>query len=373
MTSAGSGRPEILTPRARALLPVFLVLLVGLVVYQLWFTLPARVVLSGQTMGTTWSVVLPGHGHSRDDLVAARTAIGERLDAVDQLMSTWNSDSELSRLNRHATSAPFPVSSETLEVLEVAREVSERSGGAFDVTVGPLVAAWGFGAGARLPGEVPDPAELARIRERVGYWMLEIDAAHGRVRKARPDLQCDLSAIAKGYGVDEVARALDSLGWNDYLVEVGGEVRARGERPEGGPWHVGIERPDEGDRVVQGTVELTDLAMATSGDYRNYYEVDGERLSHIIDPRTGHPVSHRVASVSVVHVATVWADAWATALTVLGPEEGLDVAEREGIGVYFLLRTGPESFEARASSAFPLVRQRTAAGASEVGSEAPAD
>ncbi|MGH0034078.1 MAG: FAD:protein FMN transferase [Myxococcota bacterium] len=357
MTSAGSGRPEILTPRARALLPVFLVALVALAVHQLWFSLPDRVTLAGPTMGTTWSVVLQGRGHTRNDLTEARQAIRERLASVNALMSTWDPDSELSRLNAHAEPTPFPLSPETLRVFALAQEVSLQTGGAFDVTVGPLVAAWGFGAGARTPGQAPDAAELAAIRGRVGYRLLELDGEGRTIRKARPDLRCDLSAIAKGYGVDAVAGALEARGWTDYLVEVGGEIRVRGERPGGGPWQVGIERPgDDPGRVVQGVVPLSDLAMATSGDYRNFYEVDGERRSHIVDPRSGRPVTHRVASVSVIHPEAVLADAWATALTVLGPDEGLELAESRGLAAYFLVRTGPERFEARATSGFPALR-----------------
>lgn len=367
MTSESSGRPEILTPRARALLPVFLVTLLGLAVYQLWYTLPARVQLSGSTMGTTWSVVLRGEGHTRNDLMAARESIAARLATVDRLMSTWDAGSELSRFNRHALPAPFTLSSETLYVLELARSVSQRTGGAFDVTVGPLVAAWGFGAGARVPGGGPDAAELEELRARVGYGMLAIDTENRTASKARVDLRCDLSAIAKGYGVDSVARALDGLGWEAYLVEVGGEVRVRGERPGGGPWQVGIERPDEAARAVQGVVPLTDLSMATSGDYRTFYEVEGERRSHIIDPRTGRPVTHNVASVSVVHREAALADAWATALTVLGPDEGFALAESEGLGAYFLVRTGPDRFAARATSHFPALREP------EVGSGAEAE
>ena len=362
MTSESRGRTEVLTPRARRLLPVFLFVLLGLAVYQLWYTLPARVRLSGSTMGTTWSVVLRGEGHTRDDLLAARESIAERLATVDRLMSTWEVDSELSRFNRHALPAPFTLSSETLYVLELARSVSQRTGGAFDVTVGPLVAAWGFGAEARVPGRGPDAAELEELRARVGYGRLTIDSENQTASKARVDLQCDLSAIAKGYGVDSVARALDGLGWEAYLVEVGGEVRVRGERPRGGPWQVGIERPDETERAVQGIVPLTDLSMATSGDYRIFYEVEGERRSHIVDPRTGRPVTHNVASVSVVHREAALADAWATALTVLGPDQGFALAESEGLGAYFLVRTGPDRFAARATSHFPPLR------ASEVGS-----
>jgi thiamine biosynthesis lipoprotein len=308
-------------------------------------------------MGTEWTVTLGGRGRSRRDLEAARAAIEERLQTVSRLMSTWDADSELSRFNRHASAEPFPLSARTLEVLRLARETSERSEGAFDVTVGPLVKAWGFGAGARAPGLEPDAAELASLRERVGFQLLELDLEAGTARKRHPDVECDLSAIAKGFAVDEVAAALEGLGWTDLLVEVGGEVRARGQRPGGGAWRVGIERPDVEGRMAQLVVPLSDLAMATSGDYRSFYEEGGKRVTHIIDPRSGRPVEHSLASVSVVHRDAALADAWATALTVLGPDAGFARAEAEGIAAAFLLRTGADSFEMRSTPSFPAVRE----------------
>lgn len=353
MTSGASGRPEILTRRGRLLLPVFLLVLIVLAVRQLWCLAPGRVVLSGPSMGTTWSVTLAARGRARGELVEARAAIEERLGRVNGLMSTWDPDSELSRFNRHASSEPFPISAETLEVLGVAREVSEKTGGAFDVTVRPLVAAWGFGAGARAPGQGPDASELERLRQRVGFRRLELDPVAGTARKLQADLECDLSAIAKGYAVDAVARALEELGWADFLVEVGGELRARGRRPEGGAWRVGIERPAEDRRGAQLVVTLADLSMATSGDYRSEYEEGGERVTHLIDARSGRPVANRLASVTVVHRQAVVADAWATALSVLGPEAGFARAEAEGLGALFLLRDAAGSFSVRSTPAFP--------------------
>ena len=344
-----------LRARARVLLPVFLLILTVLAVRQLWWLAPARIVLSGPTMGTTWSVTLDARGHGRGDLGPARAAIDGRLAKVNHLMSTWDPDSELSRFNRHASTEAFRLSPETLEVLGLAQEISEKTHGAFDVTVQPLVAAWGFGAGARAPGHGPEAAELEAIRQRVGFRLLELDPMAGTARKRRPDVECDLSAIAKGFAVDEVARALSVLGWADFLVEVGGEVRAHGRRPEGGAWRVGIERPDAEGRVVQTVVALADAVMATSGDYRSFYEEGGKRLTHIVDPRSGRPVGHSLASVSVVHREAVRADAWATALTVLGPEEGFTRAEAEGIAAYFLVRSEGGSFEARSTRAFPAL------------------
>jgi thiamine biosynthesis lipoprotein len=358
MTSGSSGRPELLTPRARALLPVFLVVLVALAVRQLYCAVPDRIGLRGQTMGTTWLAVLRTEGRSRGDADAARSAIEARLEQVNRLMSTWDPDSELSRFNRHATTEPFPMSPETLEVLRIAQDVAEQSGGALDVTVAPLVAAWGFGAGARLPGHGPEGEELEDLRARVGWRLLELGETWAR--KLRPDVQCDLSAIAKGFAVDEAARALSELGWTAFLVEVGGEVRALGERPGGGPWRVGIERPVDEGQVMHGVITLRGTAMATSGDYRNFYEQDGKRLSHIVDPRTGRPVEHQLASVSVLHRQTAIADAWATALAVLGPEEGFARAQERGIAAYFVTRQGDGSFRVQATSPFPAVSSASA-------------
>ena len=352
MTSGSSGPSQVLTPRARRLLPLFLLVLLAFAVRQLWWLAAEESVIGGPTMGTTWSVRLDSRDRTREDLAQARAAIQASLSRVDQRMSTWKPDSELSRFNLHASTEPFPISAETFQVLDLARQVGERTDGAFDVTVKPLVAAWGFGAGARAPGHGPDATELAALRQRVGLDLLELDAAGGTVRKRRPDVECDLSAIAKGFAVDEVVRSLEALGWDAFLVEVGGEVGARGERPAGGPWRVGVERPDSLGRAVHARVDLVDQAMATSGDYRNFYEQDGKRLAHIIDPRSGRPVQHGLASVSVVHRRAALADAWATALGVLGPEEGFARAEREGLAGYFLVRVEGGSFESRSTRAF---------------------
>lgn len=279
-------------------------------------------------------------------------------------MSTWDPASEVSRFNAHASLEPFPLSPETIAVLALARDVSSASGGAFDVTVRPLVAAWGFGAAARLPGNGPTEEELRAIDARVGYQRLELDVAALTARKLEPALEIDLSAIAKGFGVDQAAEALEALGHADYLVEVGGEVRAHGQRPQGGSWKLGIERPTSDGREIHGIVSLDGLAMATSGDYRSFHEQGGTRVTHIIDPRTGRPASHGVASVSVVHERAAVADAWATALTVLGDEEGRALAAAAGIAAYWILHEGDEGFRQRATPNFPPV-DRVAAATSD--------
>jgi thiamine biosynthesis lipoprotein len=346
----------ILEGRARILLPLFLVLLVAFSAYRLVCAPPppAASEFTGRTMGTIYSVKvaapdLPAEAHG-----AIQRAIEERLDRVDRLMSTYLPDSELSRFNRHGANEPFPVAPETLEVFRIAREVSELSGGAFDVTVGPLVAAWGFGATDRIPAP-PSEAELALLRARVGFQRIEITAA-GTLTKTLAGAVCDLSAIAKGYAVDQVAAALRGLGYEDFLVELGGEVRAQGRRPDGAFWRVAIERPDSVPRGVFDVVPLRDVALATSGDYRDYYEVGGRRISHTIDPRTGHPVEHALASVSVLHSDAVRADALATALNVLGPEAGYALAEREGLAAYFILRQEDGSFTSLVTPDFERAR-----------------
>ena len=312
-------------------------------------------------MGTTWAVTLNAPGLDRDAQARVRARVQAELDAVDAAMSTWDPDSEVSRFNRHAASAPFAVSAATFEVVRLARGVFERSGGAFDPTVRPLVAAWGFGADARVPGEGPSAAERAALGARVGFDRLVLDPTARTLTKAHPGLELDLSAIAKGYGVDRVADALLADGHADFLVEVGGELRAEGTRPDGTPWRLAIERPEPEGRAVHAVVPLTGLAMATSGDYRAFHEAGGVRRTHIIDPRTGAPIAHGLASVTVLHPRAVLADAWATTLSVLGPDEGFALAEREGIAAYGIVRETGGRYRIRRTSGFPPVEEGPAA------------
>jgi thiamine biosynthesis lipoprotein len=343
-----------LTRRAIVLLVIALVVLSAASLHRLVFAeLPGPVFeFSGETMGTNFLVKVAAASMSRDEHAVVASTVTARLAAVNALMSTWDPDSELSRFNRYASTDAFPVSGETLRVLAAAREVSEQSGGAFDVTIRPLVQVWGFGDGARVPGG-PDPGELSRLRERVGWQRVELGV--GSLSKSRPDVVCDLSAIAKGYAVDAVSGDLVRLGYRSHLVEVGGELRARGHKPNGSPWRVAIEVPEaSGRRAVHRAVPLVDRAMATSGDYRNYYEQDGVRISHTIDPRSGHPIRHGLASVTVIHEQAMFADAWATALNVLGPEEGFQLAVERGLAGYFIVREKDGTFGTRATPAFEV-------------------
>ena len=292
----------------------------------------------GPTMGSTYSVKIAGAALAPAQADAARAAVAAALDGVVARMSAYREDSEVTRVNRHRGATPVPVSADTFAVLALAREVSEASGGAFDITVAPAVNAWGFGPGGAR--RVVPESELATLRPRVGWERLALDPATSSVRKAGPDVAVDLSGIAKGYAVDVAARALDDLGLADYLVEAGGEIRTRGRNASGEPWQIAIERPDAVPQRAQRIVPLSGLAMATSGDYRIYFERDGVRYCHEIDPDTGRPIRHALASASVVAATCGAADAWATALMVLGPERGLKLAEARGLAAHFIVREG---------------------------------
>ena len=307
-------------------------------------------------MGTSYTVRAIAPPGETIDKATVEALIRSRLAEVDGLMSTYDSTSELSRFNRHVSTQPFPLSPLTLEVLTIALDVSGKSGGAFDATVAPLVNAWGFGP---TPGSrrVPLSDEIARLRERVGFRHVLIDSERGMAAKTRPDVVLDLSAIAKGYAVDRVADALEEAGYAAYLVEVGGEVRGGAEKPTGDPWRVAVEAPRPGERRVQGVIELRGLGIATSGDYRNARVLDGERFAHIVDPRTGNALRQRGFSVSVVHPRTLVADAWATALMVLGPDVGYELASEQGIAALFLTLTG-DGVGARATLGFPALLPR---------------
>ena len=247
----------------------------------------------GRTMGTTFSVTVVGERLSAGAAEHLRVTIEDQLESLDAMMSTYDSESEVSRFNAWTSSDWFPVSPETATVFLRAREISEVTDGAFDVTVGPLVDAWGFGPPGPQP-TAPSEADIAGLLTTVGFEQIEIDSLTPAIRKTHVDIRSDLSAVAKGYAVDRVADLLDRCGYNAYLVEIGGEIRARGRRAGGQPWRVGIEQPTDGPFSLQRVIELRDASLATSGDYRNYIESNGVRISHTIDPRTGRPVPRTI-------------------------------------------------------------------------------
>jgi len=289
-------------------------------------------VISGPTMGTSYTVKIV---HEDLDMGKLRSQIEAELRRINGLMSTFDENSELSRFNRSPVSSPFPVSPEILEVLKLSREIHEHSGGAFDVTVGALVNLWGFGPEPSRD-TVPGDEEIEAARQRTGFAFLQIE--DGRLVK-NGNIYVDLSAIAKGYAVDQMALILQKQGVTNYLVEIGGELKASGRNDQGSPWTIAVEKPVNLSRSVFRTLELRNMSMATSGDYRNYFEVDGKRYSHTIDPRTGRPITHNVASVTVLGPSAAIADGYATAINVLGVEEGLNLAQAQNLAVLVIIKT----------------------------------
>ncbi len=305
--------------------------------------------LEGGTMGTTWhaTVIVPG-----DDPLSeseALAGIQQNLDAVNASMSTYRKDSEISRFNEAPENQWFDVSADFYTVLTAALQIGNASGGAYDVTVGPLVNLWGFGPGPDVE-EPPSAERIAEVKQRVGQDKLEVDPQQHRLRKT-DEVYLDFSSIAKGFAVDKAADWLEAQGVGNYLLEVGGEMRLAGKSPRGDDWRVAVELPDSDHFGVAREIRPGTTGVATSGDYRNFFEVNGVRYSHSIDPRTGYPVEHELVSVSVVHPSTMMADAWATALTVLGPEKAWSVAQAQGLAVYFIQRDG-DGFSSRYTDAF---------------------
>ncbi len=295
-------------------------------------------VYTGPTMGTYYRVTLATEptGIAQEKL---KEVIENRLDDINAKMSTYRADSELSRFNQYRATDWFPVSVDTATVVAEALEIHRLSGGAFDVTVGPLVNLWGFGpTGKRTEPPANDKIEIALNKIGSQHLQVRSSPSPSALKKTIPDLYVDLSAIAKGYAVDALAESLQSLGIDDFIVDIGGDMLAKGQKKDGSLWRIAIERPAAGEREIQRAIEVNGLAVATSGDYRNYFEVDGQRFSHEIDPRTGHSIRHSLASVTVLDPSCMRADAWATALIVLGPQEGFKMVEKNNLEAYFIIK-----------------------------------
>jgi thiamine biosynthesis lipoprotein len=284
-------------------------------------------------MGTTYSVRigLPNGALTKQEL---ENAVRSTLERVDALMSTYREDSELERFNRHRGTAWVAVSAETAYVAQAARDLAVQSQGAFDPTIGPLVRLWGFGpeSPARVP---PLPDRVATVRSAVGFRHLHVREMPPALRKDRAELGLDLSGIAKGYAIDAIAEHLLEMGAANFLVEIGGEIRAKGVSPRGDIWIVEVEDPFPHPAGLPALVELRDVAIATSGLYRNFAVREGKRLSHIVDPRSGAPVAGELISVSVIASSAMLADGWATALLVAGSNAGWETATREQLAAFF--------------------------------------
>jgi FAD:protein FMN transferase len=320
--------------------------IVFLAIFTAWMLLkppsPEQVyLLDGATMGTSYRILVVGFPDSVSDRELAE-GIEKRLHRVDrELMSTYAPDSELSRFNRAIAGEWFPVSPELAYVVSEALRISTLTDGYFDVTVGPLVDLWGFGP-QREPTRIPPAAEIERTRAAMGYQHLQVSLSPPQLLKTA-DIRVDLSGIAKGYGADVIADYFDSVGLGNYFIEVGGELRIRGEKPDG-PWVPAIERPHAGAQQVYETFNSggAPIAVAGSGDYRNYFEQDGVRYSHEIDPFTGRPIAHNLAAVYVVTDNATTADALSTAFMVMGLERSLELAERLDLAAYFITRSSAD-------------------------------
>lgn len=295
---------------------------------------PEQVEFNGSIMGTTYHIKVVA-ALSDSESAATANAIETALKTVDNKMSTYKPDSEISTFNTAPAGAPVPLSDDTIRVLQMAEQVNQESDGAFDITVGPLVNAWGFGPAGR--GEAPDARRIAELQALVGPDKIRLDPVARTVTKAVDGVYCDPASVAEGFAVDQASEVLLSRGCTNFMVEIGGEVRTSGHNASGEPWRIAVEKPVDDGRVIQEVVGLSNMSLSTSGNYRKFYILDGKRISHTIDPKTGRPVDHALASASVIHPNCALADAYSTAIMVLGPEKGMAFAEKLGLPVLLII------------------------------------
>lgn len=310
----------------------------------------AATVLEGKTMGTFWRV-------SAIDLSAARAEelrgkIQAQLDGDDQLMSTYKNDSALMRFNQSKSTSPWPVSEAMADIVTESLRVGYKTNGAMDITVGPLVNLWGFGPN-KQPVKTPDQAQIDDARAQTGLQHLSVINQSGQqyLQKDIPDLFVDLSTVGEGYAADHLARLMAEEGISRYLVSVGGALVSRGMNASDKPWRVAIQKPTDEQNAVQAILDINGHGISTSGSYRNYYELDGKRISHVIDPQTGRPITHNLVSVTVISPTALEADAWDTGLMVLGTEKAKEVVRQQGMAVYMITREG-EGFKTWMSPQF---------------------
>lgn len=302
--------------------------------------------LSGPTMGSTYSIkYVPGPASA--DRVSIQTGVTAILVEVDEQLSTYRADSLVSRFNALPGGSCMAMPEAVLGLLKAGEQLSRESDGAFDLTIEPLINLWGFGPQSR--GEqVPSAEQIAVARTQMGHQHLQVD---GQQLCKRQAVQLDFNSVGAGYAVDRVAAFLEQQGISSYLVDITGELRAHGRKPDGSFWQIGIEEPQAGQPVAARVLKLDDLAVSTSGDYRNYFEQDGKRYSHSIDARTGAPINHRLASVSVVDPSAMRADGLSTVLLLLGPEQGFEFAQQRDIAALFISRTD-KGFVSQGTRAF---------------------
>lgn len=296
-------------------------------------------VLEGKTMGTYWRVSLVDVDDAQKAPLLKK--IQDQLDADDRLMSTWKNDSALSLFNQSTRTEPWPVSEAMSDIITMSLRIGAKTDGAMDITVGPLVNLWGFGPD-KQPLRTPSQAQIDAAKALTGLQHLKVINAAGKqwLQKDLPGLYVDLSTIGEGYAADHLARLMEQNGIGRYLVSVGGAVTTRGTNPAGKAWRVAIQKPTDRENAVQAMVDINGHGISTSGSYRNYYELDGKRISHIINPQTGRPIEHTLVSATVIAPTAMEADGWDTGLMVLGEEKAKQVAEKEGLAVYLISKEG---------------------------------
>jgi len=295
----------------------------------------APIKITGPAQGTQYHVTVT---QSSDALGEKRVrgAMRSVVDTVDRQMSGWRDDSELSQFNVAPAGQWIEVSPALARLVRKALEIGHDTGGAFDITMQPVLAVWGFGPGVARPTRVPKREEITEAREKSGLGLVEVRTDPPALRKKKSGVELDLAGIAQGYTVDRMAQRLDDMGADHYLVELGGELYARGSKAEDEPWRIGVEKPAAGTRVVDRVIGIIDVGMTTSGDYRDFFEIDGRRYSHTIDPRTGRPVAHDLRAVTVIADDAMRADALATALLVMGPDQGMEYANAHELAALFV-------------------------------------
>jgi thiamine biosynthesis lipoprotein len=308
-------------------------------------------------MGTTYNVAIADAPRfvSQSDVTKA---VNGALATVNQQMSNWDANSEISRFNAQSSTSAQAISPELAEVMTAAEQVHLASGGRFDTTLGPVIELWGFGADGHS-SVLPSDADLQLAQAKSGHTNT-LRVAPGMLQKTQPDATIYLAAIGKGFGADLVGRALKDLGVENYMIEIGGDLYAAGHNPDGEPWQIGVETPEANARGVLDVIPVSNVGLASSGDYRNYFEQGGKRFSHLIDPRTGRPVTHSTASTTVIAENAMLADAWATAFHIMGQEEGMALAEKLELAVLFTERNengNAHGFTTTASSRFTAMRQ----------------
>ncbi|WP_434662305.1 FAD:protein FMN transferase ApbE [Klebsiella sp. MISC125] len=310
----------------------------------------AATVLDGKTMGTFWRVSVINVDEAKAQEL--RQKVQAQLDADDRLLSTWKNDSALMRFNHSPSSTPWPVSEAMADIVTLSLRIGAKTHGAMDITVGPLVNLWGFGPD-KQPVKTPDAQQIAAAKARSGLQHLTVinQADKQFLQKDIPDLFVDLSTVGEGYAADHLARLMEQEGISRYLVSVGGALVSRGMNAEGQPWRVAIQKPTDRENAVQAIVDINGHGISTSGSYRNYYELDGKRISHVIDPQTGRPIDHKLVSVTVIAPTALEADGWDTGLMVLGPKRAQDVVREQGLAVYMIIKEG-EGFKTWMSPQF---------------------